>query len=255
MIKTMTFSENIHTAIWGCESWEISAHSSSPSVIADGEYAGKTLLEVMPDFPLLMKVIDAKTRLSVQVHPSERTAPITGGEPKTEMWCALSDGSIYAGLKKGVSSDDVRKAVESGDFESLLVRHQIKKYDTFYIPGGLVHAIGDGVKLYEVQQSSNTTYRLYDWGRVGPDGKARELHIDESLKSIDFSLPVPEPAKSVQCPFFNFRMEDVTSPKTFSAVGEKFVALYIVESGKSVLLTKNETYTVTVPGKVFVTTL
>jgi mannose-6-phosphate isomerase len=251
----LKFEPNVHPALWGGESWEVSVHPAGTGIISGGEYAGRPLSDAVAGFPLLIKVIDAKARLSVQVHPNENTCKITGGDPKTEMWVMLEDGVIFAGLKPGTRPEDIAAAVESGKFEELLVRHEAKKGEAFFIPGGLVHAIGDGALIYEVQQRSDTTFRLYDWNRVGSDGKARELHIDESLKSIDFSLPVPEPAKSVQCPFFNFRMEDVTSPKTFSAVGEKFVALYIVESGKSVLLTKNETYTVTVPGKVFVTTL
>ena len=181
----MTFEKSLHTALWGSESWEISAHASDPGVIADGAQKGKTLRDLYPDFPLLFKVIDARTRLSVQVHPNEQTRKVTGGEPKTEMWCALSDGPIYAGLKPGTRATDIEAAVRSGRFEELLVRHEAKAGDVFFIPGGLVHAIGDGVRLYEVQQSSNTTFRLYDWGRVGADGQPRELHIEKGLKAID----------------------------------------------------------------------
>lgn len=120
----LSFEKSIRAALWGSEGWEISAHPSDPSVIADGE--GRTLREVFPNFPLLFKVIDAKMRLSVQVHPNEETCEVTGGEPKTEMWCALSDGPIYAGLKKGASAADVEAAVKSGRFEELLVRHEAK---------------------------------------------------------------------------------------------------------------------------------
>ena len=172
----MKLEANVHTLVWGSESWEVSAHSSSPSVVADGNEKGKTLAELMPNFPLLAKVIDAKSRLSVQVHPNEKTALVTGGEPKTEMWCVLEPGPIYAGLKPGTGAKEIEEAIGSGSFEEILVKHDAKRFDTFFIPGGLVHAIGDGVKLYEIQQSSNTTYRLYDWGRLGTDGKPRELH-------------------------------------------------------------------------------
>ena len=146
------------------------------------------LPDVLPDFPLLVKVIDAKTRLSVQVHPNETTCKLTGGDPKTEMWAMLEDG-----------------AVKSGRFEELLVRHEAKKGEVFFIPGGLVHAIGDGTLIYEVQQSSDTTFRLYDWNRVGADGRPRELHVAKSLEAIDYSLPVPQPATDVKCSFFEFR--------------------------------------------------
>ena len=138
----LTLEAKPHSALWGSESWEISAHPSDPSVIDGGEFKGATLREVYSDFPLLFKVIDAKTRLSVQVHPNEETCKVTGGEPKTEMWCALSDGPIYTGLREGTSAADVEAAVKSGRFEELLVRHEAKFGDVFFIPGGLVHAIG-----------------------------------------------------------------------------------------------------------------
>ena len=96
-MSLILLDKSAHSALWGSESWEISAHPADPSVIADGEEKGHRLNEISPKFPLLFKVIDAKTRLSVQVHPNEETCKVTGGEPKTEMWCALSDGPIYTG--------------------------------------------------------------------------------------------------------------------------------------------------------------
>ena len=222
----LSFEKSIHMSLWGAESWEISAHPSDPSVIADGEEKGHRLNEISPKFPLLFKVIDAKTRLSVQVHPNEETCKVTGGEPKTEMWCALSAGPIYAGLKAGTSAADVEAAVKSGRFEELLVRHEAKFGDVFFIPGGLVHAIGDGVKLYEVQQSSNTTFRLYDWGRVGADGQPRELHIEKGLQAIDYSLPVPVPCRSLDTPFFKFSQERVLGASILSTCADEFLALY-----------------------------
>ena len=200
------FEPNIHPALWGQESWEISVHPAGPSIVSGGcAEAGRRLSDVAAGFPLLIKVIDAKTRLSVQVHPNETTCKLTGGDPKTEMWAMLEDGVIYAGLKLGVGPKDVEEAVKSGCFEELLVRHEAKKGEAFFIPGGLVHAIGDGALIYEVQQSSDTTFRLYDWNRVGADGKPRELHVAKSLEAIDYSLPVPQPAADVKCSFFDFR--------------------------------------------------
>ena len=225
-MKPLVFEKSVHVALWGSESWEISAHPSDPSVIAGGGREGATLREAYPDFPLLFKVIDAKTRLSVQVHPNEETCKVTGGEPKTEMWCALSDGPIYAGLRAGTTAADVEAAVKSGRFEELLVRHEAKFGDVFFIPGGLVHAIGDGVRLYEVQQSSNTTFRLSDWGRVGADGKPRELHVEKGLRAIDYSLPVPVPCKSLDTPYFRFSQETVRGVETLSVPPDEFLALY-----------------------------
>ena len=204
--SVLRFEPNIHPALWGQESWEISVHPSGPSVVSGGcAETGRRLSDVVAGFPLLVKVIDAKTRLSVQVHPNETTCKLTGGDPKTEMWAMLEDGVIYAGLKPGVEPKDVEEAVKSGRFEELLVRHEAKKGEVFFIPGGLVHAIGDGTLIYEVQQSSDTTFRLYDWNRVGADGRPRELHVAKSLEAIDYSLPVPLPAAAVKCDFFDFR--------------------------------------------------
>lgn len=249
----MKLESNLHTLVWGTESWEVSAHKSSPSVIADGPNKGKALSEVKPDFPLLIKVIDAKTRLSVQVHPNNANAALTGGEPKTEMWVLLEDGVIYAGLKPGVGPKDIEEAVKTGAFEDLMVRHEAKKGEAYFIPGGLVHAISDNTKIYEVQQSSNTTYRLYDWGRVGVDGKPRQLHIAESLKSIDFSLPVPQPQINVSCPYFDFRQENFAEPTEVVAPANSFLAVYEVASAQSTLLDPGEKMTVS--GRVFLTKL
>lgn len=235
----MTFGENIHTALWGHEEWVCSAHPTSPSVILDGPSAGKRLNEVYPSFPLLMKVIDAKTRLSVQVHPNEETRKVTGGDPKTEMWCALSTGPIFAGLKPGTTPAMIETAVASGRFEELLVRHDAKPGDVFFIPGGLVHAIGDGVRLYEVQQSSDTTFRLYDWGRVGKDGKPRELHVAQALKAIDYSLPVPKPCRALETPFFRFRQEDLRVGTVLTASQDGFLSFFSEPSG-NVLLAPGE---------------
>ena len=214
----LRFEPNIHPALWGLESWEISVHQAGQSFVSgDCAYAGKSLSDVLPDFPLLVKVIDAKTRLSVQVHPNETTCKLTGGDPKTEMWAMLEDGVIYAGLRPGVGPKDVEEAVKSGRFEELLVRHEAKKGDAFFIPGGLVHAIGDGALIYEVQQSSDTTFRLYDWNRVGADGKPRELHVAKSLEAIDYSLLAPMPAVDVKCSFFDFRQIALNGELVLSA--------------------------------------
>ena len=223
--KVLTFKSNIHKALWGEESWEISPHPASPSVVANGIDAGKTLPELATGFNLLVKVIDAKTRLSVQVHPNERTHLVTGGDPKTEMWCLLEDGVIYAGLKDGVGPKDIESAVKDGRFEELMVRLEGRKGDAFYIPGGLVHAIGDGTRLYEVQQSSDTTFRLYDWNRVGADGKPRELHVEKALQAIDYSLRPPVPSKSVLSPFFSFEQIEVNGEIAMAGT----FALHVVE--------------------------
>jgi len=267
----LTFKENLHTALWGTESWEISGHSSSPSVIAEGTLAGRTLEDLAAEygteltgtktpvagvFPLLFKVIDAKQRLSVQVHPNEVTKDLTGGEPKTEMWRVLGgSGPIFAGLKPGTTPARVEEDVKTGQFEETLVRHDAREGLTLFIPGGLVHAIGEDVLIYEVQQSSNTTYRLYDWGRVGVDGKPRQLHVAESLKSIDFDLPVPESCPTVECPFFHFCAVESTGSINVAANAETFTALFIVNERRSVLVPANCAASIPCTGTVLVTTL
>jgi len=235
----MKFAENIHQALWGHEEWVVSAHPSSPSVILDGPHAGRTLASVHPEFPLLMKVIDARQRLSVQVHPNEVTRLVTGGDPKTEMWCALSSGPIYAGLRPGTTAADIADAVASGRFEELLVRHDAKSGDVFFIPGGLVHAIGDGVRLYEVQQSSDTTFRLYDWGRVDAQGRPRALHVEAALKAIDYTLPVPVPSRELDTPFFRFWQEELNGTREFAAAADKYLSVFGERLG-NVLLAPGE---------------
>ena len=173
-----------HNTLWGFEDW------------------------LYDDGSVLIKRICADMRLSVQVHPNDETAKTVGGRAKTEMWCVLKDGPIFAGFKPGVTDADVVRAVEDGSFESLLVRFDAKVGECYFIPGGLVHAIGEGTSVFEVQQSSNTTFRLYDWGRLDANGNPRQLHVKEALAAMDLSLSPPVPGDSVECRYFTFRRVD-----------------------------------------------
>ena len=197
----------VRRALWGSERWETSVHPAGQSLVSDGPFAGHALGDVFPDFPLLLKTIASDAALSVQVHPNEVTCRVTGGEPKSEMWCALADSVVYAGLRPGVGPAELAEAIRTGDIGELLVRHCLGPGDVISIPGGLVHAIDGGSLLYEVQQSSDTTFRLYDWGRVDADGRPRELHVGKALEAIDYSLPAPVPCRSLETPFFAFRQE------------------------------------------------
>lgn len=199
--RVIRFEEDVHTALWGVERWLVSAHPRAPGRVV-GE--NRTLADLCPGFPLLIKEIRAGKRLSVQVHPNERTAASVGGEPKTEMWCVLEPGPIFAGFRPGVTDADVRRAVKDGTFEELLVRFDTKPGECYFIPGGLVHAIGEGTTVFEVQQSSDTTFRLYDWGRVDAEGKPRELHVEAALAAMDLAIPPPVPCDHVDCAYFSF---------------------------------------------------
>jgi mannose-6-phosphate isomerase len=245
------------------ESWEISAHPEGASVVVSGAFAKSDLHALTarfgaaltgtraPDphrFPLLFKLIDARDRLSVQVHPNNANASLTGGEPKTEMWVVLDrtpGASLYAGLAEGVSPDSLRAALDSGDAENCLVRLAVEPGQALFIPGGLVHAIGSGCLVYEVQQNSNTTYRLYDWNRTGADGQPRALHIEESFKTIDWTLRPPQMrlpvtceacgrnrwSDVVACEFFTLRKLDLAETHTVPVDGTSFHALF-VEKGR-----------------------
>ena len=230
MTEAIRFEPDVHAALWGHEEWLVCAHPSSPGRIVGG--AGKTLRDVCPGFPLLVKRICAKKRLSVQVHPNDETAKTVGGEAKTEMWCVLEAGPIFAGFRKGVTAADVERAVADGSFESLLVRFDAKPGECYFIPGGLVHAIGEGTTVYEVQQSSDTTFRLYDWGRVDAEGRPRQLHVKEALAAMDLSLPPPVPADSVSCDYFDF----VQVPAGAVAASDLWRVLYTPSTRESLLL-------------------
>jgi mannose-6-phosphate isomerase len=188
------------------ESWEISDRPGDESVIANGKFAGKNLRWLMENhaaeilggakpaadgrFPLLCKILDARDKLSLQVHPPASKAAELKGEPKTEMWFiadAAPGASLYVGLKRGVTRAEFEKKIADGSVADCFDRIPVKAGDTMFLPSGRVHAIGDGLVIFEIQQNSDTTYRVFDWNRVGLDGKPRDLHIAQSLASIDFN--------------------------------------------------------------------
>ncbi|MBO5940728.1 MAG: class I mannose-6-phosphate isomerase [Kiritimatiellae bacterium] len=157
------------------------------------------------DGKVLVKKICADSPLSVQVHPNEITAEIVGGKAKNEFWCILKSGPIYAGFRDGVTIADVAQAVEEGSIEKLLVKYEARAGECYFIPGGLVHTIGKGTSVFEVQQSSTTTFRFYDWGRIDANGNPRQLHINEAMSAMDISIKPPMPTDSVECEYFKFR--------------------------------------------------
>ena len=223
MLSVLTFEPICKERIWGGrnletlygkrlppllpigESWEISDRPGDASVIANGPLTGKNLRWLMENhraellgnakpanenrFPLLIKILDAREKLSLQVHPPADKAAGLGGEPKTEMWFiadAAPGAELYAGLKRGVTRVEFERRVQDGSVAQCFHHVPVRAGDAMFLPSGRVHAIGSGLVIFEIQQNSDTTYRVFDWNRVGLDGKPRELHVAQSLASIDF---------------------------------------------------------------------
>ena len=178
------------------ESWELSCHKDGPSIIENGELAGLTLDEYVKrygtnvlgtncskfeSFPILIKLIDAKDNLSVQVHPDNDYALRVEGEyGKTEMWYIVDcdDGAeLLYGFKNSISKEEFKERIQNNTLTEVTNRVRVNKGDAFFIEAGCLHAIGKGIVIAEIQQNSNTTYRIYDYGRLGTDGKPRDLHI------------------------------------------------------------------------------
>lgn len=191
------------------ESWEISAIEGNESVISNGEYKGLTITELVERFgsevlgtevvniygnrfPLLIKFIDAEQDLSIQVHPDDELAEKRhNSRGKTEMWYvmeAAKGASLYSGLKEHISKYEYTKRTEDGSICDVLQKYEVHSGDTFFIPAGRIHAIGAGILLAEIQESSDVTYRLYDYNRPGLDGKPRELHTELALEAIDYHV-------------------------------------------------------------------
>lgn len=241
----LLFERNFHPAIWGGEEWLVSGHHSSPSVIANGPLNGMTLETAAQEFgralmganapheerfPLLFKLIETHDKLSVQVHPNETTAKTVGGEPKTEMWYALErKAELHAGFNPGVGKEDVARAIREVNLERILTKVELQPGKALFIPGGLVHAIGADALIYEVQQSSDTTYRMYDWGRVGKDGKPRTLHVEQSLATIDCSLRPSVSDGEVICPHFRFAPWKLSETRDLPGDVGTFRVLYAAE--------------------------
>ena len=191
------------------EAWEMVDREDEQSVVSEGEHQGRTLHELWTQrreelfgerldgerFPLLIKILDARDDLSIQVHPPQAVAKELGGEPKTEMWYiagADPGAKLYAGVNEGVNRQAFATAIDEGKAEQVVPAFEVSEGDSLFIPSGLLHAIGAGLVIFEIQQNSDTTYRVYDWGRLGLDGKPRDLHVKESLQSILFDEGKPK---------------------------------------------------------------
>jgi mannose-6-phosphate isomerase len=191
------------------ESWEIVDRPEAQSIVRNGPLRGRTLHELwthdrqevfgkVPEsarFPLLVKLLDAHDTLSLQVHPPEKVAAKLGGEPKTEFWYvafAIAGAKLLAGLRQAVTCDQFEKAVRDGTVADLVHTIPVKTGDSIFLPAGRFHAVGAGNVLVEIQQNSDTTYRVFDWNRRDDKGKPRQLHVDQALECIDFTDVAPK---------------------------------------------------------------
>ncbi|HEY0944935.1 MAG TPA: type I phosphomannose isomerase catalytic subunit [Opitutaceae bacterium] len=200
------------------ESWELVDRPEAQSVVQGGRFDGRTLRAVLTEhaaeimgpawpadrpFPILVKWLDCRERLSLQVHPPAAVAPSLKGEPKTENWYiadAAPGASLIVGLKRGATREQFERAIADHTLESCVHRFPVKPGDSILVHSGTVHAIDGGNLILEIQQNSDTTYRVYDWGRVGLDGKPRQMHVKESLASILWDQFEPEPVRAAATP-------------------------------------------------------
>jgi mannose-6-phosphate isomerase len=199
------------------ESWEIVDRPEAQSIVANRPLKGKTLHELWtqnqhdifgdvaeaPRFPLLIKLLDAQEKLSLQVHPPEKIAAKLGGEPKTEFWyvaTAVPAAELFAGFREPITRYQFENALREGSAADHVHTIRVKRGDAMFLPGGRLHAVGAGNVLVEIQQNSDTTYRVFDWNRTDADGRLRQLHVDQALQCIDFTdvePPLIEPKGEV----------------------------------------------------------
>ena len=237
------------------ESWELVDRPEAQSVVAEGPLRGNTLHNLWthhraeifgprhrntgPRFPLLCKLLDARDRLSVQVHPPAALAARLQGEPKTEVWYFLGcdPGSrIYAGLSAGTTRAAFEEKLGRGEVEGCLHVLPTREGDSIFIPSGRLHAIGEGNLIVEIQQNSDTTYRVFDWNRRGRDGQPRDLHVAESLLSADFNDFTPplahlETGVIAECEYFRVEKKNLSAPEDLRPTGD--FALVTVVGGSA----------------------
>jgi mannose-6-phosphate isomerase len=236
------------------ESWEVVDREDAQSVVHGGPLRGCTLHELwqhrreevfgrdLPDsprFPLLFKMLDAQERLSLQVHPPAELAETLGGDPKTEVWyLAYADAGadIFAGLAAPVTREEFEQALADGRAADLLQLLPVETGDSIFIPSGRVHAIGQGCLIVEIQQNSDTTYRVFDWNRLGLDSRPRALHVSESLRSIDFNDVRPSllprehgDAPVVECPYFRVEKWPLSGARGALDAAGRFAVFTVLE--------------------------
>lgn len=235
------------------ESWELSTHKDGKSIVCNGINSGKTLCDILTDdmigekakkysrFPLLIKLIDANKNLSVQVHPNDEYAEKYENDyGKTEMWYICDSekgGGIYLGFKQNVTKEQVSSSIENGGIEKLLNFIPVKKGDSFLINSGTIHAICSGVTICEIQQSSNVTYRVYDYNRIDKTGKKRELHIDKALDVINYKKYENEQKSEnvlAECKYFTVKKYNVNDILNINCDKNSFNAVNIIDGKGSI---------------------
>ncbi len=218
------------------ESWELAGHQDGNSLVAEGPLAGKSLSDLAEldrdsfwgtecpggKFPVLVKLIDAAKDLSIQVHPSDRTARSElGEEGKAELWYIVDrepQAFLYFGFSERISKEEFLRRARDGSICEVLNRTPVERGDVFYILPGTIHAIGAGITVAEVQQSSNTTFRVYDFGRRGPDGAPRPLHLERAAEVLSYEPIVPEECRAASCSSFpGFTMTELFACRYFRA--------------------------------------
>ncbi len=248
------------------EAWELSCHPDGPSYIVNGKYAGKTLEEFIEaegkdvlgshcrrfrDFPILIKFIDAKQNLSIQVHPNNRYALKNEGQyGKTEMWYIMDakpGAFLYYGFKTEVSKEEFAKRIEEDSLLEVLNAVPVQKGDVLFIESGTIHAIGEGILIAEIQQNSNVTYRVYDYGRVGKDGKKRDLHIEKAL-AVTNRVPIVKDKSSyphvADCDYFTvdkLNLDGTFMKKMEGSVSEASFASILFLDGQGTITNNGET--------------
>ena len=281
-MKALKFEPILKTIVWGGEkiapykgietqqkhigeSWELSGVAGNESIVADGPLKGKTIAQLVKEykadlvgkhvyentgdeFPLLIKFIDALTDLSIQVHPDDELAAKrhNGSKGKTEMWYVVDaepGAHLLAGLTEKITPDEYAAKVADGTITDVLARYDVHPGDVFFLPAGRIHAICGGCFIAEIQQTSNITYRIYDYGRLGLDGKPREVHTELAKDAIDYTVypdyrthyspEQNEEQEVVSCQYFTTSIYDLTLPyaKDLSAIDSFMVVMCLTGSG------------------------
>ena len=274
----MLFKQNRKTLVWGTEDWTVSGVPNSESEVENGTWARYNLTEVISrrpeeilgkqvakrynnQLPLLTKIIDAHKDLSIQVHPNDEMAKREHNKlGKSEMWYILDakPGSyLYAGFKQQITPEEYKERVANGTICEVLAKHEVHKGDVFYLPAGRVHAICGGIKLAEVQQSSDVTYRIYDYNRPGLDGKPRELHTELASQAIDYKVypeyrtehteDIGTANEILNTPFFSIKVIETTEPFHRNMIKYDSFIILMVLNGDCKLRVRSTGYEVTVP--------